>query len=111
LGKRRMAFGYAVQGLAAAFRRESHMRIHALAAGAAIGLGAWLQIGPWEWIAVTFCIGLVMICELVNTAIERLCDLVQPAIHPDVRYIKDVSAGFVLIACVVAVVTGVVVFG
>lgn len=57
------------------------------------------------------CICLVIICELFNTAIEKLCDVVTGEYHPVIGYIKDVSAAAVLLACLLSVIAGLIIFG
>ena len=53
---------------------------------------------------------LVLILELINTAIEHLCDIVTKEIHPAIKIIKDVSAAAVLLAAAGSVVTGLIIF-
>ena len=55
-------------------------------------------------------IGLVLGLELINTAIEELVNLVMPTIHPQAGKVKDIAAGAVLAASVMAVVVGVLIF-
>jgi diacylglycerol kinase len=47
---------------------------------------------------------------MLNSALEKLCDLVMPEQHVKIKYIKDVAAGAVLIACVFAVIVAILVF-
>lgn len=64
-----------------------------------------------ERIAVLTVAGLVFVVEFLNTALERLLNVVKPQFHEDVRDIKDLSAGAVFIAALLAVVVGLLVFG
>jgi diacylglycerol kinase len=108
--KRFKAFRYAFVGLVQAFRREDPVKVHTLAAFVAIAASFYFNISRMEWLAVLGCIGLVFIIELINTAIEKLCDLAHPEQHPLVGYVKDITAASVLIACLFAVVTACVIF-
>jgi diacylglycerol kinase (ATP) len=108
--KRGLAFKYAVSGLFESIRREAHMRIHVVSAVLAAGLSWFLNISNYEWLCIGFAIALVMITELINTAIERTCDLIVKEKNENVRYIKDISAAFVLLACLAAIVTAVIIF-
>ena len=110
LRKRRNAFVYAFRGLAASIRKEAHMRIHLGATFLVITIGVYFKIQAWEWMAVLACIVLVLVAELFNTVAERLCDLISTEQNPDIGYIKDISAAAVLLACLFAVVTGLIVF-
>ena len=86
------------------------MRIHLLCALLVCGLSYYCSLNAGEWAAVLLCIALVMIAEIVNTAIEKICDLVSLERREEIRYIKDISAGGVLIACTAALVVGLIVF-
>jgi len=55
-------------------------------------------------------IALVIIVEMLNTAIEKLADVVSPSIHPQIKVVKDVAASAVLIAAIFAVVVAMLVF-
>ena len=72
--------------------------------------GLLFRISTAEWIAVIFAIGLVLAAEAVNSAIERLSDVVQPEKDDRIRDVKDISAGAVLICAVTAVIIGIIVF-
>jgi diacylglycerol kinase len=107
---RRNAFAYAIAGISEAWRNEAHLRIHAAATTLVIVSGLHFNITALEWVAVTICCGLVVILELINTAIEKLCDLVVHGQNPVVRYIKDISSASVMLACIVSVIVGAIVF-
>ncbi|MGJ7033308.1 diacylglycerol kinase [Niabella hirudinis] len=64
----------------------------------------------YEWLIIIICIVGVMGLELVNTAIEKVCDQVHAEKHPGIKYIKDVSAAAVLVVAAGAFVTGLVIF-
>ncbi len=104
------AFVHALRGLAAAFRSEPHIKIHAAALVIVAATAVYFGVGPGEWLAIAGCSVLVLITELFNTAIEKLCDVVHPGIHPTIKYIKDISAAAVLLACVFSLVVGAVIF-
>ena len=101
---------YAFSGLWQSFRKEKHMQLHALSAIFVIAAGLYFQITRFEWITVLGCIALVMITEIINSGIEKICDMITKEIHHTIKYIKDVSAAAVLLACIFAVVVGVIVF-
>lgn len=74
-------------------------------------LGFYCQIEPWAWAVQTLAIGLVLMAEGINTAIERLCDMVQPDFDPKIGRIKDMSAGFVSIAALISIVVAGIIYG
>ncbi len=103
-------FKYAINGLISAFQSEVNMRIHTIAAVFACVAGLYFDLSTTEWIMIIFCIVLVISFELINTAIEELCDIVQPEKHPVIKKIKDVAAGAVLLAAIGSVTVAIIIF-
>lgn len=104
------SLGYACRGVIHVMRSERHFTYHLIAAALVIVAGWVAHITIFEWIALTVAIGLVLLAEMLNTAIERLMDLLHPEVHPQVKVIKDVAAGAVLVAAIAALIIGVMVF-
>ena len=104
------SFGYAFSGLGFAFRTQHNFRIQILAAIIAVMLGALFKISMDDWRWIVLAIVMVLATELLNTAIEHLCDVVQPEIHPSVKAAKDVAAAAVLVMSIGAAVIGLMVF-
>lgn len=105
------SFRFAGQGMVALFRFENNAKVHLLAAGLVVAASAWLGLSRLEWAVVLTQIGLVWAAEAVNTALEKLCDLVQPDYHPQVKAIKDLAAGAVLILTLTAIGVGLLLLG
>ncbi|QHL88139.1 diacylglycerol kinase family protein [Nibribacter ruber] len=108
--QRANSFGYAVKGIAAAFRSEVNLRWHVLSAGLVVALGLYVRLTTVEWALVCAAIGLVWMAELFNTAIEVVVNLVSPDRHPLAGKAKDIAAGAVLIASLTAAAVGLLVF-
>jgi len=89
---------------------ELSIRILAAATALTIGAGACFSISALEWCAVLLALALVWAAEGLNTALERLTDLVSPGFHPLAGKAKDIAAGAVLLATVGAFLTGLFVF-
>ncbi|MBQ7268627.1 MAG: diacylglycerol kinase family protein [Bacteroidales bacterium] len=104
------SFADALRGIVLLVVREPHARIHLLAAVLVIAAGIVFKLSAWEWVAAIFAIGLVFAAEAFNTAIERLCDVVQPARDARIRDIKDLSAGAVLLCALTAAAIGLILF-
>ncbi len=77
----------------------------------AIYLGIIFNLTSVEWAIIAMSIGLVIITETINTAIEVDTDLTSPGYHPMAKDIKDISAGAVALACVLSCVIGLIIFG
>lgn len=104
------SFYYAGIGIKQFFRQEHNARIH-LAAAIVTGLLAWrLKVSGGEAIALTIVIGLVWVTEMLNTCIEKAMDMITREHHPQVKIIKDLAAGAVLIAAITAVIVGSFIF-
>jgi diacylglycerol kinase (ATP) len=110
LHARSQSFKYAFEGIKIFFKSEHNAWLHLSGTIATIVLAVIAHVSRVEIIALTFTIGLVWIAELFNTAIEKMMDFVSMEQDPRIRFIKDLSAGAVLIAAVVAVITGCIIF-
>jgi diacylglycerol kinase (ATP) len=110
LGARIRSFGYAFRGLGFMLRTQHNAWIHVAATAGVIALGVWLRLSFFDWRWIILAIGIVWIAEIVNTAFEHLCDVVQPEFHVSVKAAKDVAAGAVLVAAFVAVIIALLVF-
>ncbi|GAB3423631.1 diacylglycerol kinase family protein [Niabella aquatica] len=104
------SLGYAFNGLVQAIRSEQNMKVHIVAAIIVTTGGFILSIPTAEWIAILICIGVVIAFEMFNTAIEKLCDFVSPEHHAQIKVIKDLSAGAVLVMAIISLITGLLVF-
>ena len=109
--RRLHSFRYAFGGLRLLLGAEVNMRIHSVATVAVIGAGIWRGLSTERWALLVLAIGAVWTAEALNTALERLADLCSGGkYHPLVKVIKDVAAAAVLIAAMVSVAVGVLVF-
>lgn len=69
-----------------------------------------LKISAAEWMVVLGCIATVLSFEMINSSIEKLCNLVHPTYHPAVKTIKDMSAGAVLFVAALSAIIGAIIF-
>ena len=104
------SFRYAIHGVSNVLRNEKNAWIHMVAAFLVIVSGLILQIRRTEWVGIFICIGMVIITEILNTALERMVDLVSPEKDEKAGMIKDMSAGAVLVAAIISVIVGVLIF-
>lgn len=101
----------ALRGLAFAYRSQRNVRIHLFCAGAVLLAAALLGFQRGEWVALLLTIGLVLLAELLNTAVEFALNLVEARDHPVVRTAKDIAAGGVILVVAISVVIGLMLFG
>ncbi|WP_413288133.1 diacylglycerol kinase family protein [Bdellovibrio sp. HCB337] len=105
------SFKFALKGIRSFFKTENNARIHFLASLVVIVLGFYFQLNRSEWLWIVLAIALVWITEMVNTAFEKLVDLVSPQKNTQAGQVKDLAAGAVLLAATAAVVIAVLIFG
>ena len=131
------SFKYAIEGFLHCVKRERNFRVHLVATVAVVALAVYFDLATYEILALAFAIALVLICEMINTAIERTIDAIREcekisektgskglnegsgnipvagsadSIDLLRKNAKDVAAGAVFISSIFAVIVGVVIF-
>ena len=104
------AVSNAFNGMKYFFSNERNGKIQLAIAVIAIALSVGLRISTNEWLVVLLCIGLVTGFEMMNTAIEMLCNIVHKEYHPAIKIIKDVAAASVLSVSLISLVSGLIIF-
>ena len=108
--KKSIGFKHAWDGILVVLKSERNFRIHLLIGTIVLLLGYVLNLPSGKWLAIILVIGLVLVAEMLNSAIERMLDYLNPSIHPSAKIIKDIAAGAVLISAIAAVIIGVIIF-
>ncbi|MCL2109967.1 diacylglycerol kinase family protein [Microgenomates group bacterium] len=107
------SFRAAAAGLGQTLRTEQNMRFHLLATVIILACGWWVQLSPVEWSLIILCCVAVMGVELLNTAIEYLCDIVRDKMRLNYQATKiprDMAAAAVLIVSMGAAAVGLIIF-
>jgi undecaprenol kinase len=97
---------FALNGLAAAWRRERSFRVQTIVAILAVAVLIVLRPPPIWWALVAVMISLVLAVELLNSGLEALADRLHPGRDPEIRIIKDMAAAGVLLASIGALAVG-----
>lgn len=105
------AFRCALEGIADALARERNLRIHVAGAALVALLGVLLRLPLADLLLLLIAIALVVVAELVNTAVELAVDLASPAVNSIAGRAKNIAAGAVLIAALTSAVVGVMTLG
>ena len=105
------SLGFAMEGIAYAFRSQSNMRIHCCIALVVVAAGLILGLSNFEWALILLTTGFVISAEMINSVAELAVDLLTQRQHPMAKTAKDVGAGAVLVAALAAVAVGACVFG
>jgi len=104
------SFSYAINGIQTVWREEASFRIQTWITAFVIILGIYLKFASLEWIILVVCIVSVLSAEMINTAIEDLCNKVEPKTDPVIGKIKDITSGFVLVVAIGAAIIGIMLF-
>ena len=95
--------GFALAGIRDAYVREQSFRIHVRTLVAALVVLIVLRPPAIWWAAIAIVAALVMALEMANSALEGFVDLMRPDVHPEIKVVKDMASGAVLIAGIAAV--------
>lgn len=106
--KQLRSFSYALSGLWSVLTTEAHMRFHLVMTIYVIFFCAkFFSLSSAQWAVLLLTISAVLITEILNTVLERLCDVVTKEYSKDIKFIKDVSAGAVLLSAICSVAVGI----
>ncbi len=103
------SFRYAINGLVLAFRSEMNLRIHFVAALVVLLVSIILDISRTDLIILLIMIAFVLITEIFNTSVEKVLDYINPEYDAQIKAIKDLSAGAVLLSALFAIIVGLIV--
>ena len=104
------SFRYAFCGIVEAYKGEQNLKIHTVIAGFVVIASFFFHISYVEWLVCLVLIGLVLMAEFFNTAIEYVVDLASPDIHPLAKLAKDTASAGVLMMAIVSAIIGLIIF-
>ncbi|MDQ2720878.1 MAG: diacylglycerol kinase family protein [Bacteroidota bacterium] len=104
------SFVFAIHGLKDCFLHEKNFQIQFLIAVFVTLAGFFFSLSSTEWLIILICFSVVLSFEIVNSAIEKLCDMVCPTFNLSVKKIKDMSASAVLFAAFISFIIGCIIF-
>jgi diacylglycerol kinase len=104
------SFRYALAGFGHILRKHQNIRFHILMAIAAVILAYILNVSYLEYLFVLITIFFVIICEMMNTAIEEMTDLITKEHRREAMIAKDVAAAAVFLAAIFAIIVGLMIF-
>ncbi|MDI6603643.1 MAG: diacylglycerol kinase [Thermoanaerobacteraceae bacterium] len=104
------SFNYAIEGIEYVLKTQWNMKIHFSIAIIVLVLSLFFNFSKFEFIALIATISLVIIAEMINTAIEATIDIITDKYNPLAKIAKDVAAGAVLISAINAVFVGYILF-
>ncbi len=104
------SFQYAVRGLVKVFREEQNLRVQTIVAIFVLLLSWNFNLNHIELSIIFIVIAIVILMEILNSAVERISDVLKPRIDNYVKEIKDVMAAAVMSASILAIIVGIIIF-
>ncbi|MFU0825391.1 MAG: Undecaprenol kinase [Clostridium sp.] len=104
------SFNYAIEGLIYTVRTQRNMRIHMVAALLVLSACFFYDLTKMELLVITITITMVLVCEMINTAIEFAIDATTNYYHPLAKLAKNVAAGAVLVTAINSILVGYIIF-
>ena len=101
---------FAWNGLKTVVKTEKNFQFHLIATALVIIIGVVCRLNGVEWSIIFLAIGLVLVAEMINTVVEKMIDYIKPDLHPQAGVIKDMAAGAVLVAALIAIIIGFLVY-
>jgi len=110
LVNRLKSVGFALRGALFLIRTEASIKVQIFITLIMIALGFYFDISNTEWILQIFAIAMVLGIEGMNTAVEKISDYIQPEFDPKIGFIKDISAGAVMLVSIAASIIGCIIY-
>jgi diacylglycerol kinase len=105
------SFQYAFSGIWYTLKTQRNAQIHLGIALIIAALGLTLNLTLTEWAILALTMGFVIAVEMLNTVAESTMDQITTEFNPQVKVVKDVAAGAVLVAALTALVVGLLILG
>lgn len=103
-------FKYAFKGLMH-IGKDQAVRIQLVLMGVAITLAFFLRFNVYEMCITLLCCAMVVSSEIINSLLEKIMDFMHPDYHKQIEIIKDMSAGMVLLVCILVLIVGIILYG
>ena len=104
------AITYSLKGIKILITSEDSIKAQCIIGLFVTILGFIFKISPIEWMLQFLVIGLVLVAEALNTAIEKIADFIHPDYHNKIGIIKDVGAGAAGIAAIISIILASIIY-
>lgn len=104
------AIKYAAKGFWILITSEQSIIAQVIIAIIMTVIGFIIHLSATEWMFQIMAIGLILVAESLNTAIEKMADFIHPEYHKQIGRIKDISAGAAFFAAIIAVIIGLIIY-
>jgi len=110
LASRIRSVGYALRGALLLIRTEGSIKVQVFITLIVTAAGFYFEISNTEWILQILSIALILGIEGLNTAVEKVADYIQPEFDKKIGFIKDISAGAVMLVSIAASIVGLIIY-
>ena len=107
------SFLFAFGGISEAVKKERNLKIHLFATFLVILVGLVVGLTRFEWGLVTVVVSFILAAEVLNSAIEGICDLLKEKLnlgYEETTFIRNASAGAVLLLAIASVILALLIF-
>ncbi len=104
------SFLFAFNGLKDCILHEKNFQIQFTISIFIVAAGFFFSLSNAEWLVILICFAIVLSFEIINSAIEKLCDLVCPTFDLTIKKVKDMSASAVLFSAIISFIIGCIIF-
>lgn len=105
-----LGFKYAFRGLFLILSKERNFKIQLVLFTIVLILGFIFQITLHDWVILLLASAMVLSLEIINTTLEKTCNLITTKTNAIIKDIKDISAAAVFLASLFALVIGILIF-
>lgn len=102
--------GFALRGAWLLIRTEASIKVQVFIAIVMTAAGFYFEISNVEWMIQILTIAVILGIEGLNTAAESISDYIQPEFDTKIGFIKDISAGAVMLVSIAATIIGCIIY-
>lgn len=99
-----------LDGIGYTITHENNFKREIILGIVAVILSLFFKISILEWVIVILLINFVLVCELINTALEKTVDLYTKEYNETAKIVKDVAGASVLVMCMFSLIIGMIIF-
>ncbi len=101
---------FALKGMWLLLTTEDSIKAQSFFAFLIIIAGFYFDISATEWMLQLLAIGMVLVAESLNTAIEKVADFIHPDYHEKIGFIKDIAAGAPGFAAIISLIIAAIIY-
>jgi len=108
--RRLKSLKFAIRGVWLLILTEDSIKVQVVCAILITLMGFYFNIAPIEWMLQVIVVGLVLVAEAANTAVEKIADFIHPDYHEKIGFIKDIAAGAPTFAAITSLIVAGIIY-